>query len=495
MGDFDAVVIGAGNGGLTAAATLAKSGVKTLLLEQHNVPGGCATSFVRGRFEFEVALHQLSGVGCEDKPGPMRGLFEKLGVLDKLEFVEEHDIYRTWVPGQLDVTLPADRNGAIEALVTRFPSEEEGIKQLFGLIYQFAQDMFKGVVGRDPDFNAAKYPALCNYALRDSESVMSEFITDPLLKLTIASYWAYIGQPPKTMSFLDLALLLFVYIEFKPYHLKGGSQALSQALLESFLDAGGTARFSCGAEKIVVEKGSVQAVITDQGDEIKTAYVVSNASLVTTYMDMIGSDSLPEKVLSALRPRTIGPSAITTYCGLDCDPADIGIQVSSTFASTTGNVETMIGWQHSFDKPEGLELTCYDLADPEFSPPGTCQVSLINISYADHWLKLPPESYHETKYEYASHMLDIADSMHPGFRNALEEVEVSTPLTHMNYLRTPGGAIYGFDQFAKDNNMFSSHRSPLEGLYHAGVWTGTGGFQPSLESGVQAAKAVIRSIQ
>ena len=59
--DYDAIVIGAGNGGLTAAATLARGGQKVLLLERHNIPGGCATSFCRGRFEFEAALHQ--GVG------------------------------------------------------------------------------------------------------------------------------------------------------------------------------------------------------------------------------------------------------------------------------------------------------------------------------------------------------------------------------------------------------------------------------------------------
>lgn len=65
MSDFDAVVIGAGNAGLTAATTLQRAGLHTLLVERHNIPGGCATSFRRGRYEFEVALHQLSGVGSE----------------------------------------------------------------------------------------------------------------------------------------------------------------------------------------------------------------------------------------------------------------------------------------------------------------------------------------------------------------------------------------------------------------------------------------------
>ena len=79
MPDYDVIVIGAGNGGLTAAAGLAKNGHKTLLLERHNVPGGCATSFIRGRFEFEVALHQLSGMGFPEFPGPVQGGAERTG--------------------------------------------------------------------------------------------------------------------------------------------------------------------------------------------------------------------------------------------------------------------------------------------------------------------------------------------------------------------------------------------------------------------------------
>ena len=63
---YDIIVIGAGNGGLSAAASACKRGFRTLLIEQHNLPGGFATSFRRGRFEFAPALHELCDVGEPD---------------------------------------------------------------------------------------------------------------------------------------------------------------------------------------------------------------------------------------------------------------------------------------------------------------------------------------------------------------------------------------------------------------------------------------------
>ena len=132
MPDYDVVVIGAGNGGLTAALSLARSGRKVLLLERHNVPGGCATSFVRGRFEFEVALHQLSGVGRPERPGPLRTLLNDLGVMDRLEFVEIENLYRIVIPGVFDATLPADRPELVKALQGWFPDERDAINRFFG---------------------------------------------------------------------------------------------------------------------------------------------------------------------------------------------------------------------------------------------------------------------------------------------------------------------------------------------------------------------------
>ena len=60
--DYDVIVVGGGLGGLTAGAKLAKEGRKVLLIEQHDRPGGCATTFKRRDFIMEVGLHEMDGL-------------------------------------------------------------------------------------------------------------------------------------------------------------------------------------------------------------------------------------------------------------------------------------------------------------------------------------------------------------------------------------------------------------------------------------------------
>ena len=495
MSDYEVVIIGAGNGGLTAAVTLARAGRRVLLLERHNVPGGCATSFVRGRFEFEVALHQLSGMGTADRPGPLRAILSEMGITERLEFVEMRNLYRVLFPGSYDITLQADRQLVIAELKARFPREAEAVGRFFELLYAFSQQMIQGLFFRDPQISRDKYPLYFTYALRNTQDVLDEFFEDPLLKAILGIYWSYVGVPPSALPFGEYAIMLFAYIEFKPYHIRGGSQALSNALIDEYLLHGGQVRFNCGAGRIVLEGGRVQGVITEDGESIRCENVISNASTLTTYLELIEPGQVPSEALKQYRSATIGPSAVTLYTGLDCDPAALGIRETTNFIATTLNMdEAFARWKTMEPQGVGL-LTCYDVDDPGFSPPGTCQVAIVCLQYADPWYAIPPHRYAEAKYRYAQGLLDLAEKAFPGFKDHIEELEVATPLTHLRYLGHPGGAIYGFDQYAKDSALFQDHRSGIGGLYHTGSWVGSGGFQPTLTSGRQAARAVLKSLK
>ncbi len=490
---YDAVVIGAGNGGLTAALTLAKAGRRILLLERHNIPGGCATSFVRGQFEFEVALHQLSGLGSKERPGPLRSILSEMGVMDKLEFVEMENLYRVTFPGVFDITLKAERGKVESELRRQFPKEGDSIHRFFDLVYAFSIQLVQGIFFRDPNISKEKYPLFFKYAFRNTQEVLDEYFLDQHLKTILSVYWGYMGVPPNRLPFGDLAIMLWAYIEFKPYHLKGGSQALSNALFDTFLQAGGEARFNCAANKILVENGAVKGVITEQGDRIDTSCVVSNASTIQTYIDLIDPKEIPESLLDSFRSKTIGPSAFTLYLGLDCEPDELGIHETTNFILTTTNMNRAYDVWKTLEPQEWALFTCYDVSDPDFSPPGKCQAALVALQYAEPWYLVPPHQYAKAKYHYAENMLKLAELLFPGLRDRIEEAEAATPLTHIRYLGHPGGAIYGFNQYAKDSAYFRSDKSAIAGLYHAGAWVGGGGFQPTLTSGLSAARSILKS--
>lgn len=493
MGDYDVVIIGAGNGGLTAAATMARNGKKVLLLERHNLPGGCATSFCRGRFEFEVALHQLSGMGTSERPGPLRMLLDELGVMENLEFIPMTDLYRVVVPGELDITLEPNREKVVHELQSRFPLEKEGIQAWFDLIYKLFTEVITAFVFKDPEVTREKYPLYFKHALQNAGKLMDLHLKDPLLKTAVSPYWTYMGLPPGKISMVDMAALYFAFMEFVPYHLKGGSQALSNALADAVIRDGGEIRFNCGASRILVENGQVNGVLTDTGEAISTNFVISNASKVSTFTELVDVQHVPDLVRAELRQTSISQSAFTLYMGLDCPPETVGIEASTNFIIGKPDPEHVYERMKTreINQSDGMLLTCYNMVDPDFSPEGTSQVAVVTLKYGDAWATVPPAEYVSEKYRIADNLLSTVETVFPNIRSHIEEIEIATPLTHMRYLGTPGGAIYGFDHHIKDSNLFVPNKAHITGLYGAGGWYGYNGFQPTLESGVSAARAVL----
>lgn len=498
MENCDVIVIGAGNGGLTASAALAQKGLNVLLLEKHNIPGGCATSFCRGRFEFEVALHQLSGLGTPDKPGQLRTKLDSLGVMDDLTFVESPDLYTVRMPDGFHLSLKPDKDQIISELKEKFPREKTAIDKFFNLIYKYAEEFIGAFLFRDPEASREKYPNLYQYTFNNFNDVLNGFFTDPLLKTVLSAYWGYMGISPDRLSFANLAMMLFQYIELKPFHLKGGSQALSNAILNKFLAYGGTVHFNCGVKQILVENGCVKGVVTEHGENITAKYVVSNASQVSTYGQLIGKEHVPNDIFKDIRGRKLSTSAINIYLGFDCEPAELGITESTNFLlATTDTSEKAVrfGMQSIDIKDDFIGLSCYDVADPDFSPLGTCQASLIALKYGEPWLRILPAQYTDAKFRCAEAMLRRVEAIYPDLRNHIEEIEVATPLTFMRYLGHPGGAIYGFEQQTKDSLFFHTGRySPIQGLYFAGGWGGDCGFEPTLRSGFGAARSIMRQL-
>ena len=132
---YDIVVVGAGNAGLSAALHCACEGKKVLLIEQHNLPGGCATSFRRGRFEFEPSLHELCDIGSEDDPAEIRQMMMDYGV--EVDWSEVPDCFRIiskYSDGTpMDVSMPFGCEAFIDKMEYYVPGSREKMEEYFGI--------------------------------------------------------------------------------------------------------------------------------------------------------------------------------------------------------------------------------------------------------------------------------------------------------------------------------------------------------------------------
>ena len=499
MTDYDAIVIGSGNAGLTAATALQRGGAKTLLLERHNIPGGCATTFVRGDFEFEVALHQLSGMGTDENPFLLRHIFNDLGIMDDLEVVIENELYRMVMPGEFDVTLPADWNELHATLIAEYPEEEESIIRFLTLCETITMEYFlnlpKAEKSNDLDMLNSTCPNYVKYGMVPAKDVINEFFENPNLKTVIGAYWCYIGVAPKDIPFAELASMIYAYAAYKPCHIKGGSQAISSALLESFHKAGGDVRLNCGAEKILTAGDRVIGVRTEHGEVFSCKTVISNSSSIQTYHELLDHKQPPQQARDDMKSRRIGPSAFVLYVGLDCPPEEIGATTASSFIVSERDEEKVIEAMREIAAPLNIMMTCYNLEDKDFAPEGKTSLSILCLQYGEPWEKLSPEEYAKTKHDFANLLLDKAETVYPNIRAHIEEVEAGSPLTMMRYLNTPGGAIYGFDQNGQDSARFRERMNAIDGLYLAGSWNNMGGFQPTYMAGASTARAGLKYIQ
>jgi prolycopene isomerase len=495
---FDVIVVGAGLGGLSAATYLAREGLEVLLLERHVVPGGYATSFVRGRYEFEVALHELSGIGRPDRRGGLYRYLDYLGVASKVEFINIPNLYRTIYP-DLDITLPVGREAFEETLIQTFPHEKEGILRFLKRVFDLRIDFVK-IARQGPGKQITmpfRLPHFFRYLPTTWSHVLNRDVKDPLARAVLSQYWGYVGLPPSQISFLFFASTLAAYIKRGPAFPKGRSQALSNALLATFEELSGQARLKCGVGRILTSNGLVKGVITETGDEYHADWIVSNADPITTCRELIGMEYVPSSFFKRLQSSDLSPSTINVYLGIAKSAESLGLDEHEIFINQDDDFDSLHDLMYTNQPPPSIALTCYNVVYPEISPPDTSMVVLTALAYAEPWAALPPEEYFGVKENVGDHMIDLAEGIAPGLREYTEVVEVSTPITNMRYAGTLGGSIYGFNQPPRDNLVWRmGHRGPLDGLYFVGAWTRPGaGFEPALFSGQMAGSAILRKIR
>jgi all-trans-retinol 13,14-reductase len=496
-GTYDAVVIGAGLGGLSAAAAFARQGFKVVVLEQHSVPGGYASSFSRpGGFVFDVSLHSTT-VGIRND---VANLIYGFPEIQDIAFLPHKPLYRAIYP-DYDIRVPhKDAGGYVKVLKTHFPAEAEAIDGLFADMKGLADDVGRlSNAGGAVDMASfpAKFPYLFKNFNRTWGAMVDDRIKDPKLKAVISGLWGYFGLPPSKLSPFYYAMPLMGYLEGGGYYPVGTSQRISDALAGIVKKNGGEVKLNTRVEKILTRDHAAVGVRTVDGTEFRGRAVVSNANAIDTFGRMMDEKEFLKDHLARMDKLSVSFSTLLVWLGLKTDLVrKVGLKESEIFYYPDYDVEAEYKAILAGGLPAdpGFGLTIYDNVWPGASPKGKNTLNIIATQGYDYWKKYETDYFYGNKDAYIKEKLRLADilidkvekMLLPGLRKAIEVQEVATPLTNLRFTSNPRGAIYGWDQTIDNSGQRRfPQKTPIKNLYLSGAWTFPGhGYGACIPSGL-----------
>ena len=481
MAKYDVVVVGAGNAGLSAAIQTAMAGKKVLLIEQHNLPGGCATSFRRGRFEIEPSLHELCDVGPLDNPGDVRNIMDAYGV--KVDWLRVPDCFRVITKGSdgqvLDATMPDTIEAFIDKMEYYVPGSRPKMVELFDLF----QEILDGIAyitasngHADSNVLKAKYPNLLRTGAYCTKKVFEAMKLPKKCQDILSTYWSYLGVDMEHLAFIHYAAMVHKYVSRGAYIPAHTSHEISVAMTERFRELGGEIWFNCRAEEFLFDGDRCCGVKTNLG-QVDCDYVLANINPDIIYGKMIPKELVPEreKKLSAARDGKYGGRMITAYFCLDKTAEELGIKDYSIFLQGTADSA-----QEYKDIMGGIETNdysiflCYNIANPKISPEGTCIVSFTSMGNPGDWDNVSQEDYVALKNRYVEKFLkSLKEKAGIDIAPHIEEMSVASPWTFARYLGTPEGSVYGHETADWDGMMarmmMLSTDYPVKGLRPIGA--------------------------
>lgn len=507
MVKYDTVVIGAGNGGLACANVLAKNGQRVLVLEQSHRPGGFAGSFRRGRFEFEVSLHELCGFGRYDKPfGSVRSFFDYLGISDKIAWADVPEAFRmiNLNPGkELDVTMPFGIDEFCRKAEEYAPGSEKGMRKLFALGEECRLTVEK--IGK-PIPTVAKLYALMkkggfiHTAAYSVDEVLSRIDMPQKAKDIFKAYWIYLDIDTETVSFFHYMSMLNSYIELKSAIPVCRSQELINCLVECLESNSGELWLNSKVVKIDIADGICKKVILADGTQIEADNIVCNCSPHIVYGNLIDKNSAPEIELKKANARKFNGRGFVVFLGLNKSAKELGLDSYSYFIYPDMDTKKQHSLMSRTETNDVQAAICLNAANPEASPEGTCILSMTTLFNSDCWSEVTAEEYFSKKEEFASHMIDVFEkATNIRIRDYIEELDIASPESFARFTGTPQGTIYGYHSQDWDGalqramSLAAEAEKGIKNLYFASGWgEKLLGYSSALTAGRDCAVRILR---
>jgi C-3',4' desaturase CrtD len=472
----DAVVIGAGVAGLTAAAELARYGLRTVVVERHNVPGGCASFYQREGYRFDVGATLVGGFGSR---GVHRLLNERFDIVVSSVAIEPSMV----------VHLP-------DATVVRYGDDRWPVerKRAFGDTAETFWRAQERIANRTWDFST-RFPAL-PVDLPSATALARAFRPRQLpllgtLGRTVSSIMPRVASR-RLRAFVDAQLLITAQTDAAgadlaygataldlaregTFHLEDGVSTLSVALARATRRAGGEILYNKSVSTIETARGRATAVTLDDGRRIACDRIVSALPIHDTAALCAPLERAYRARLAALPERW---GAFMLYCAL---PPGV----------VPDDLPTHHQLLEEYDAPLGEGNTAFlsfsGIDEPHRARNGGRAVTISTHTDVARWERAHKDGTDAAlRAMYTERLLAALERVLPGARARIAFVEAATPHTFARYTsrrrglvgglpQTPAAATFGaFTQITPVRNLFVCGDTTFPG--QSTVGTALGGF-------------------
>jgi phytoene dehydrogenase-like protein len=476
---YDAIVIGAGVGGLVCANLLVRAGLKVLLVEQHCLAGGYCSTFRRKGYTFDAATHFYPLLG---NPATITGaLLSELDITTEWVKMDPVDCFH--FPDGSRFSVPADFDCYLQKLKREFPEEAGNIDRFFALVRKTY------LIGLVHYFRNVATERILPYQHLTIRDVLNSHFTNQKLKLLLTGDIGHWGSPPSHTSFVFDSMLRLAYF-LGNYYPRGGSQVFVDELAQRFEEAGGHILMSSKVNRILVSQQTACGVELETGSprhrvrkQIVAGVVVSNADLRQSLEQMIGPEFLDPDYLGEIQQ--LRPT-------FPCFLLHIGLKDISLAELRQAEGYHWSSWDAENVATNAFKIFLPTAFDPALAPPGgqiiiVQKVTKINYDNIEDW------AAHKACIE--DYILQSLESCIPGLSSKIVVKLSASAQTSYRYTLNHHGAMLGWEMSPDQlGDRRPAIQSPFKNLYFVGHWAQPGGgITPVMISAMQAVKLITQS--
>ena len=509
LSDYDAIVVGSGAGGLSAALGIAQRSHSVLLLEAEPFLGGCLCPLQLDGYHFDVGVHYLGELGEGQR---FWNCLHELGLTDKVEFIELNpDSIDRYVFPDFELRLCKGKDRLKEQLIQIFPKERVGIDKFFRIFDRVANanESFLDVELRPIQQLVwmLRNPIMLKYGRAPYQALLNTVSSDIRLQTALSALWFDYMLPPRRAS-VAYGIGAWHHYLSGGYYPRGGSRALRDAFIAALNEHGAAAKVSCRVSAIE-RRGDHFLVTGSQGAQWTSKVVVSDADPSITLGKLVSQGLVPKRVAKkAARLRPSG-SVFGVFIGTDLDLPSLGMTTENLVHYGAYNVNEI--FKDMMD-PESPDLRkCILINSPSvrcleggLTPKARHSVQILaaaNYSAFERWERVPLEKrgveYNDFVKALGEQLISIAERYIPGLSQHMKLVHYMTPLSLENRVNLIRGGIYGPELTPAQvgPGRFHDGTCGVAGLFLAGAGTMGGGVRYCITSGLKAARKATAFLQ